>query len=374
MMLQSLADGSCLTDAPLRFEISCATHWSNATATELRLGKYILRFDGAVRSAAGRRLWLREPKLCADPWCLRCVGRTHGNRATLRPCVLGFEQLRPATVLAAAVAPAGAATTVAVVGWALFAVVLVTLLLAARSARQKPARLPLLLAQAAPPPPQAASRGPRRQLSLQVRARISSGHASPATAPSDEERALRLELRQMRDELRPTRLVKRMCAGDDFISVGADGRASLVRLALAADRDELVVTRAGGGLFATTSLPLDALRRVSYGFGALDASKATFHADFVEAPWRCFALCTAADEPADVYLGDTDEQAVAWVLGLSALLHALGRLDRPLSPSALLWLRARMKLRLLAANERRSAPAQLARVVRQASASRLREG
>ena len=96
--------------------------------------------------------------------------------------------------------------------------------------------------------------------------------------------------------------------------------------------------------------------------------------DGVEAPWRCFALCTAADEPADVYLGDTDEQAVAWVLGLSALLHALGRLDRPLSPSALLWLRARMKLRLLAANERRSAPAQLARVVRQASASRLREG
>ena len=70
----------------------------------------------------------------------------------------------------------------------------------------------------------------------------------------------------------------------------------------------------------------------------------------------------------------TDEQAVAWVLGLSALLHALGRLDRPLSPSALLWLRARMKLRVLAANERRSAPAQLARVVRQASASRLREG
>ena len=199
------------------------------------------------------------------------------------------------------------------------------------------------------------------------------GRASPA-APSDEERALRLELRQMRDELRPTRLVKRMSAGDDFVSVGADGRASLVRLALAADRDELVVTRAGGGLFATTALPLDALRRVSYGFGALDASKATFHADFVEAPWRCFALCTSSDEPADVYLGDTDEQAVAWVLGLSALLHALGRLDRPLTPSALLWLRARMKLRLLAANERRSAPAQLARVVRQASASRLREG
>ena len=115
MMLQSLADGSCLTDAPLRFEISCASHWSNATATELRLGKYTFRFDGAVRSAAGRRLWLREPKLCADPWCLRCVGRTHGNRATLRPCVLGFEQLQPATALAAAVAPAGAATTAAVV-------------------------------------------------------------------------------------------------------------------------------------------------------------------------------------------------------------------------------------------------------------------
>ena len=116
MMLQSLADGSCLTDAPLRFETACAEHWSNATATELRLGKYWsnatatelrlgkyhFRFDGAVRSAAGRRLWLREPKLCADPWCLRCVGRTHGNRATLRPCVLGFERLRPATALAIA--------------------------------------------------------------------------------------------------------------------------------------------------------------------------------------------------------------------------------------------------------------------------------
>ena len=94
MMLQSLADGSCLTDGPLRFEITCTSHWSNATATELRLGKYAFHFDGAVRSAAGRRLWLREPKLCADPLCLRCVGRTHGNRATLRPCVLGFERRR----------------------------------------------------------------------------------------------------------------------------------------------------------------------------------------------------------------------------------------------------------------------------------------
>ena len=97
-------------------------------------------------------------------------------------------------------------------------------------------------------------------------------------------------------------------------------------------------------------------------------SKAAFHADFVDAPWRCFALSSSADVPADVYLGEADEVAVSWVLGLSSLLHALGRLERPLSPAALLWLRARMKLRQLAAREKRRPSEQLAHVVRQAFA------
>ena len=250
MMLQSLADGSCLTDAPLRFEISCAAHWSNATATEIRLGKYHFlastarSLGGGPAAVAARAEALRRPVVPAvrrpharqprHPAAvrprLRATAAGDGPRRRRRSGRRGDDRRRRR--LGALRRGAGRAAGRAAAR--------------ARGARQKPARLPLLLAaQAAPPPPQAASRGPRRQLSLQVRARMSSGRASPAAAaPSDEERALRLELRQMRDELRPTRLVKRMSAGDDFVSVGADGRASLVRLALAADRDELVVTRA----------------------------------------------------------------------------------------------------------------------------------
>ena len=78
------ADGLCLRPGPLRFGPCAGTEpWELESlpdsALHLHSGPLTLRVPNATEDTTTR--------LCADRWCIRCLGRGNGNRAKMQLCL-----------------------------------------------------------------------------------------------------------------------------------------------------------------------------------------------------------------------------------------------------------------------------------------------